>query len=210
MILGSLLPRVSQSDSSCQTSPGEWGKFSLIAIRNRHSARLNVSLGLNKDLDCCAQKQRSSLHDYTTSQFQYLPTVLCGGREGEGRRDNFLCVWSKDVFFSSGMEMRKSMVPLCRQNKHFFYASFIVTSCLQWDNSTINQWQCTIVPKPAINNCEQYNCCFGVDMTVCFVLFFSFFFPCLNSTYSIELLSPLQTERRILSSLCFLYRKNPD
>lgn len=96
MILGSLLQRVNQPDSSYQTSPGEWGKFSLIAIRNRHSTRLSVSLGLNKDLDCCTHKQRSSLHDYATSQFLYLPTILFG--RGGGEEDNFLCVWSKDVF----------------------------------------------------------------------------------------------------------------
>ncbi|KAF5893247.1 Uncharacterized protein DAT39_017051 [Clarias magur] len=65
----SYLGRASQSGSSCQTCPGEWDKFSLIAIRNRDGARLSISSGLNKDLNCCTQKQRSSLHGYATSQF---------------------------------------------------------------------------------------------------------------------------------------------
>lgn len=140
---------MSQPDSSSQTSPEEWGKFSLIAIRNRHSARLSISLGLNKGLDCCAQKQRSPLHDYATSQSQYLPTILFGGGEGQLS----LCLEQKCFFQWHGNEEVYGATMPTKQT--FLLCAFIVTSCLQWDNSTINQWQCTTVPKPAINNCEQ-------------------------------------------------------
>lgn len=109
-----------------------------------------------------------------------LPTILVFFFWG-GWIKGQLSLCSEQTFFQwHGNEKVYGAIMSPKQT--FLLCAFIATSCLQWGNSTINQWRCTTVPKLAINNLNS--------TAAVLVLTWQ---ACLNSDSSIEpLLSPLQ------------------